>query len=127
MLTIYGLANSLIPIRQKLSDVLHDCLVEVLGMPRGKRAQRFFPMEKENFYYPDGRSDAYTLVTIHMLSGRSKESRKRLIRRIFERVEADVGITAHDLEIMIVESPPENWGFRGQHGDEIHLDYKVNV
>lgn len=127
MIDVYGLEGPLTRVRAQLADALHECLVEVLGMPRGKRAQRFFPMAAENFYYPEGRSEAYTLVTIHMMSGRSVETRKRLIRRIYERVEHEVGILPLDLEIQIVESPPENWGFRGLHGDEAVLDYKVKI
>jgi phenylpyruvate tautomerase PptA (4-oxalocrotonate tautomerase family) len=127
MINVYGLEAPLTRVRAQLADTLHGCLVDVLGMPRGKRAQRFFPMAPENFYYPEGRSEAYTLVTIHMMSGRSIETRKQLIRRIYERVEQEVGISPVDLEIELIESPPENWGFRGLHGDEAVLDYNVKI
>ena len=30
-------------------------------------------------------------------------------------------------EICIQESPACNWGFRGMHGDEVKLNYKINV
>ena len=32
-----------------------------------------------------------------------------------------------DIEICIYESAACSWGFRGMHGDEINLDYPVNV
>ena len=32
-----------------------------------------------------------------------------------------------DLEVTITETPKHNWGFRGQPGDEIGLEYKVEV
>ena len=38
-----------------------------------------------------------------------------------------LGIEPTNLEICILESPAHNWGFRGLHGDEIELDYDVEV
>ena len=60
MISVFGLAERLNPVKARMSDVLHQCLVDVLGLPADKRAQRFFPMAREDFYYPGGRSDAYT-------------------------------------------------------------------
>jgi hypothetical protein len=62
-----------------------------------------------------------------MMEGRSVATRKNLVRLLFERVQARVGIAPQDLEICIQESPPCNWGFRGQHGDEILLSYRIDV
>jgi phenylpyruvate tautomerase PptA (4-oxalocrotonate tautomerase family) len=124
---IYGLAEHLRPRRRELSDTIHDCVVEALQFPRDKRAHRFFPLDREDFFMPAGRSDAYTIVEISMMEGRTVAARKKLIRLLFERVHAQVGIAPQDLEICIQESPPCNWGFRGQHGDEIQLNYRIDV
>jgi hypothetical protein len=124
---IYGLADHLCPKRRELSDAIHDCVVEALQFPRDKRAHRFFPLDRENFFMPAGRSDAYTIIEVSMMEGRSVGARKNLIRLLFERVQARTGIAPRDLEICIHESPPCNWGFRGQHGDEIQLSYRIDV
>jgi len=124
---VYGIKEQLIPIRETLSDVIHTCIVEALVFPEDKRAHRFFPMEKENMFYPSGRSDAYTIIEITMIEGRSIESRKKLIRLLFDKIQSEVGITYQDIEICILESPAHNWGFRGMHGDEIKLNYKIEV
>lgn len=124
---IFGIKEHLNPIKAQLSDVVHGCVVEALQFPPDKRAHRFFPLEKEDFYYPDGRSDAYTIIEIMMITGRTVEAKKKLIRLLFERVEAELGIMPTDLEICIMESPAHNWGFRGMHGDEIQLNYKIDV
>jgi hypothetical protein len=124
---VFGLVAQLLPRREKLSDIVHDCVVEALQFPRDKRAHRFFPMERENFFMPAGRTDAYTIIEITMMAGRSVAARKKLVRLLFERVHAGVGIAPQDLEICIQESPPCNWGFRGQHGDEIQLNYTIEV
>ncbi|TDR30915.1 tautomerase family protein [Hydromonas duriensis] len=124
---IYGLTERLTPLRQQLSDVIHGCVVDVLRLPNDKRAHRFIGLDKKDFFYPEGRSEAYTIIEILMISGRSQETRKALIRRLFDEIEARVGIRQYDLEICIIESPAENWGFRGMHGDEVKLNYDINI
>lgn len=124
---VYGIKENLLPVRERLSDVIHECVMEALQFPRDKRAHRFFPMDRENMLYPEGRTDAYTIIEITMIEGRSVETRKKLVRLLFDRVKEQVGIEHQDLEICIQESPACNWGFRGMHGDEVRLSYKINV
>ena len=124
---VYGVEEKLIPIRDKLSTIIHECVMEALGLPEDKRAHRFIPIAKDNFYMPAGRSDAYTILEISMIQGRTTETKKKLIRLLFDRIKTEVGIDYIDLECCIYESPPGNWGFRGMHGDEIVLNYEVNV
>ncbi|MEM9774217.1 MAG: tautomerase family protein [Chloroflexota bacterium] len=124
---IYGVDTALIPIRNELSAVIHACVKDALAIPEDKRAHRFFPIAKENFFMPGGRTEAYTIIEITMIEGRTVETKKKLIRLLFDRIQEQLGIQQMDLEICILESPAANWGFRGMHGDEIKLNYKVNV
>jgi phenylpyruvate tautomerase PptA (4-oxalocrotonate tautomerase family) len=62
-----------------------------------------------------------------MFEGRTVEAKKNLIRLLFTRIEAEAGIRPHDVEITIFETPRHNWGIRGLPGDELGLDYKVEV
>ena len=124
---IYGLRTHLTPIKATLSDVIHSCVVEALQFPVDKRAHRFFPLEAEDLYSPAGRTEAYTIIEIMMIEGRTVETRKRLIRLLFDRIHAELGLSFQDIEICIIESPACNWGFRGMHGDEIQLNYQINV
>lgn len=124
---IYGVTENLIPKREELSKVIHQCIMDALGMPEDKRAHRFIPLEKENFLMPGGRTDDYTIIEISMMSGRTKDTKKKLIRLLFDTIESEVGISPQDVEICIYESAPENWGFRGFHGDEVKLSYKIEV
>lgn len=128
MIVIYGIDENLNPIKAKLSDILHGCMQSVLGMPEDKRAHRFVPLERENFYYPGGRSDAYTVIEINMMAGRSQETQKALIKAIFRELESKLLLSPIDVEITIKEQQPYQWGFRGMTGDEAKdLSYKVNV
>ncbi len=76
---------------------------------------------------PAGRSERYTIIELSMFEGRSVAAKKKLIRLLFERFEAELDVAAQDLEITIFETPKHNWGFRGRPGDEHDLDYKVEV
>jgi hypothetical protein len=124
---VFGIKEKLLPIRESLSEVIHDCVMEALQLPRDKRAHRFFPMEKENFLYPEGRTDAYTIIEITIIEVRSVEARKKLVRLLFDRIKERMSIEHQDLEICIQESPAHNWGFRGMHGDEVKLNYRIDV
>ena len=128
MIIVYGIKERLNLIKAQLSNVIHECMQSVLGMPEGKRAHRFVPMEKEDFYYPGGRTDAYTVIEINMMAGRQVETQKRLIKTLFKKIESQLSIAPTDVEITIKEQPPHCWGFRGITGDEANdLKYKVNV
>ncbi|MFB2762562.1 tautomerase family protein [Marinobacter shengliensis] len=128
VIVIYGIKEHLNPIKAQLSEVIHGCMQSVLGMPEDKRAHRFIPMEPENFYYPGGRTPAYTAIEINMMQGRTPETHKALIKALFSKIESVIGISPVDVEITIKEQPPHCWGFRGVTGDEVRdLKYSVNV
>ncbi len=62
-----------------------------------------------------------------MMEGRTVETKKSLIKSLFQKIEEGLQIDKDDIEICIIESPASNWGFRGMTGDEIVLNYKVEV
>ena len=124
---IYGIREHLMPIRNKVSDVLHSCIVEAFKYPENKRIHRFFYLEEEDFYYPQERSNRYTIIEISLFEGRSVESKRHLYQLIFNRFEHKLGIPSNDVEITLTETPLHNWGIRGKSGDELILDYKVSV
>lgn len=128
MIVVYGIKDRLNPIKNQFSDVIHACMMSVLGMPEDKRAHRFMPMERDDFYFPGGRSDAYTVIEINMMAGRKAETKKELIKALFSEIESQLSISPVDIEIVIKEQYPHCWGFRGMTGDEVRdLKYKVNV
>jgi Tautomerase enzyme len=124
---IYGLRQHLGAAIPKISDVIHSCVVDALQYPADKRAHRFFQLDESEFFYPAGRTARYTILEFSMFEGRSVEARKKLIRLLFARFEAELGIGPMDLEITIFETPKHNWGFRGLPGDEHTLNYRVEV
>jgi phenylpyruvate tautomerase PptA (4-oxalocrotonate tautomerase family) len=124
---VYGNAEHLTQHRDSLSNAIHSCLVDAIGLPADKRFQRFIRLEQEDFLHPADRSERYTIIEISMFEGRSVDSKKALIRLLFERLQAECSISPQDVEITIFETPRGNWGIRGLPGDELGLTYKVEV
>ncbi|MBE0337210.1 tautomerase family protein [Paenibacillus terrae] len=123
---IYGIKEALNPIKEQLSDVIHSAVVDAFQYPPDKRFHRFFPMNQEDFIFAHDRSEAYTIIEISVFEGRTTEAKKHLIQLLFQRIN-DLGIAPQDLEITIFETPKQNWGIRGVPGDELQLNYKVNI
>ncbi|MCF2151115.1 tautomerase family protein [Desmonostoc muscorum LEGE 12446] len=124
---VYGLADKLNPIKAELSNIIHTCVIDILQLTPEKRFHRFFPLEKSDFYYPHDRSENYLIVEISMFEGRSVETKKQLIRLLIQNIHEKLNISIYDIEITIFETPKHNWGIRGLPGDELILNYKVEV
>ena len=124
---IYGLRNNIEPKRFALSHTIHAALIESLGTPNAKQFQRFIILEPENFIYPSDRTADYTIIEISMFEGRSVETKKKLIRTLQQKITKTTDIKPEDIEITLFETPKTNWGIRGVTGDELELDYRVDV
>ena len=124
---IYGLKEKLNPIKQELSNIIHSCVVEAFEYPVEKRFHRFFPLEREDFYFSEERSDAYTVIEISIFEGRSISAKKNLMNLLNQQINEVLEIRTIDLEITIFETPKHNWGIRGVPGDELVLNYKVEL
>ncbi|MEX8519373.1 MAG: tautomerase family protein [Leptothrix sp. (in: b-proteobacteria)] len=124
---IFGLRASLDKNRGQLSEAVHQAVIEALNYPPEKKFQRFISLAQEDFVFPSDRSVQYTIIEVSMFEGRSVEAKKALVRSLFRNIEQACGIAPQDVEVTIFETPKENWGIRGKCGDELALNYKVNV
>ncbi|GHS94143.1 tautomerase [Bacteroidia bacterium] len=124
---IFGLASELNKNKEEISEIVHSCVVDALKYPKDKKFHRFFPMESDNFYFPKGRTEKYTIIEISIFEGRSIDAKKELIKLIYSRFSEKLNIAENDVEITIFETPKHNWGIRGLPGDELQIDYKANV
>ena len=124
---IYGLKENIGSKRLTLSNAIHAALKEGIGTPDSKIFQRFIILEPENFVFPSDRTNNYTIIEIVMFIGRTTAIKKNLIRLLYQKISSAVDIQPQDLEITIIETPKENWGIRGIPGDELDLNYKVDI
>ncbi len=123
---IYGYRSALEGCRLVLSDAIHACLLEAFALPEGKRFHRFIALEADDFIHPADRTERYTILEIILFEGRSVEAKKKLMALLFEKLEC-LGISAQDLEIVLLESPKHNWGIRGLNASDLELSYSVRV
>ncbi|MFE3756809.1 tautomerase family protein [Nocardia tengchongensis] len=113
--------------RADISQSIHGAVMAALDYPAEKKVHRFFPMVAEDFVHMADRGGTYTIIEISLFEGRSIQARKQLIRELFTRLAASPGIEPHSVEITLTETPRENWGIRGLPGDELTLDYQVDI
>jgi len=125
--TIFGLRRSLDGNRLAISEAIHSSVMEALEYPPEKRFHRFIALDEQDFIYSADRSDRYTIIEVSIFEGRSTGAKKSLIRLLFERMSRLAGIAPQDVEVTIFETPRASWGIRGLPGDEIGLNYKVEV
>lgn len=126
---IYGRADRLRARRGAVSSAIHRAVTGALEYPEDKRAHRFFYFEPEDYLYPPApdRSENYTIIEISLFEGRTIDAKKELIRLLFEYLQAEAGLTPVNVEITLTETPRHNWGLHGVPGDELALNYKVEV
>jgi phenylpyruvate tautomerase PptA (4-oxalocrotonate tautomerase family) len=122
---LYGRRDVWGPRRTEVSDAVHAALVGSWGLPADKRFHRFVMLDPEDLVAP--RSEAYLVIEIVCFTGRTRRARRALIAAMFADVAPALGLAADDLEVVIIESPAENWGIRGVSGDELALSYRVDV
>ncbi|QLE79750.1 tautomerase family protein [Francisella sp. Scap27] len=124
---VFGLRENLKETREQLSEIIHTTIVDMLSFPKNKKFHRFISFDQENMIFPDDKSQQYIIIEIIMMKGRETNTKKNLIKSLFQNINKELKIALSDIEICIIESEPSNWGFRGITGDEIKLNYEVNL
>ena len=124
---VYGRRTSIDARRQQLSDAIHGAVVAALDYPAEKRFHRFVGLDAADFVHPEDRGDDYTIIEVSVFEGRSAEAKRELIRQLFDRIAAEVGIAPHSVEITITETPKVNWGIRGVNAEDLALGYRLDV
>lgn len=123
----YGREEYLRANHVRISELVHSVAVRTLKLPNDKRFHRFLPLTGWQLVTPADRSESYLIIEVVMFSGRSTEVKKTFLRTLMDELSQGLGISTTDVEITIFESPRENWGIRGQCGDELVLNYKVDI
>ncbi len=71
MIVIYGIKECLNPIKLQLSNVLQQCLNSEISYLDDKRAHRFVPLERDDFFYPEGEQKFTLTRKSNMMEGAS--------------------------------------------------------
>ena len=102
--------------RRKVGDAVHQSLVETIDVPAKDRFQLITEHDAEDFVYDReylgiARSRDLVIIQITLSAGRSLHLKRRLYRRIAERLAAAVQLRSEDVWINLVEVAKENWSF----------------
>ncbi len=114
--------------KKAILDGVHDALVQAIKIPDYDRSQRVYELDKDNFEYPETKTDNVTLIEITMFQGRSLAAKKELYKTITENLAQNPGITGDDITIVLYEPPLENWGIKdGKPAIEVNLGFEIKV
>lgn len=116
--------------KRQLLDGVHDALVTALEVPPGDPTLRIVEHDQADLRppsFPRVVGEHFTLIEITMFAGRSASAKRALYREIVDRL-SGLGIPAQDITIVVIESPPENWGVRGgTPASEVDLGFTVEI
>lgn len=114
--------------KKAILDGIHDALVQAIKIPDYDRFQRLYELNKNNFEYPETKTDNVTLIEITMFQGRSLAAKKELYKAITYNLAQNPGIDGNDITIVICEPSLENWGVKGgKPADEVDLGFEIEV
>jgi 4-oxalocrotonate tautomerase len=100
--------------RRAIADGVHQALVEVVGVPADDRFQLIDQYDPSSLIYDRGflgieRSDDIVIVRITLRSGRSREVRTALHRRIADTLSKSPGVRPEDVFITLIENDYADW------------------
>jgi len=99
-----------------VSKAVQDALVSILKIPPDDFFQIIQVLPRNRFLHTPSflgmkYSDQLILLELTFISGRPKETRLALLKKLNERIVANAGISSDDLLIMLFEIPGENVSF----------------
>lgn len=124
---IYGHAEFLSRNTERISSAIHQAAVDALGLPPSKRFHRFLPLDEGYFFAPADRSEQYLIIECLLFEGRSVTTKKAFYGRLLSFLEAALGMSSQDIEVTFIETPRHDWLIRGTPGDELELNYRVEM
>ena len=102
--------------KQKVSDVIHRCIVEKISAPAEDKFQIFHEHSASSFFFaPTYLGIPHTqdliIIQITMNEGRTVELKKGLYQGLADGLHEAVGVKKSDVFVSLVEVPKVNWSF----------------
>lgn len=98
---------------KELNQAIHEGLVSALGIGDWDFFHRVYRFSKDDFLFPDFKSDNFMIIELHIFPGRSDEQKEAVYREICQKV-GKLGVAPEDIFIQIIEQPNINWGIGGK-------------
>jgi len=112
--------------RREILAAVQRALVVALRIPDNDRSVVLVEHDADAFLVPEGCGEAFLVISITLIEGRSLEAKRRLYGAMVEEMAA-FGVAAADVRVILAESPAENWGVRGRPASEIDLGFEIRV
>ena len=100
--------------KKTLSDSVHEALIEAFGIEDWDRFLRIVEVEKDDFEFPEGKTDNFMIIELTVFPGRTCEQKKDAIEKITGKISDRLSILRTDIFIIFNEPPLENWGMGGK-------------
>jgi 4-oxalocrotonate tautomerase len=102
--------------KKKISDAVHQAMVETMNVPPLDKFQIISEHSKAEFIYDARyldvtRTDDLIIVQITLNAGRTTELKKAFYKRLNELLVEQAKLRPEDLMINLVEVAKENWSF----------------
>ena len=98
---------------KELNQAVHDGLKSALGIEDWDYFHRVYRFSKDEFVFPDFKSENFMIIELHIFSGRTDEQKEAVYCEVCRSV-GRLGIALEDILIQIIEQPDINWGFGGK-------------
>jgi 4-oxalocrotonate tautomerase len=98
---------------RRITDAVHNAMVETLNVPDRDRFQIVTEHEPRTFnfnrrYLDIERSEQFVLVRITLAAGRSLETKRAFFARLAQLLSDQVGLRSEDLGVMLTENGRED-------------------
>jgi phenylpyruvate tautomerase PptA (4-oxalocrotonate tautomerase family) len=112
--------------KQAIHTAIHEALVECFKIPEHDYHHRMQVFEEYDYPVAPGKSIRSLLIEMLIFPGRSDQAKENLYASICKRLEV-LGTAAADVQIILLENPMENWGFRGMSAAKMDLGFNLRV
>jgi len=99
--------------KKTLLDSVHEALIEAFGIEDWDRFQRIVEIDRDDFEFPEGKTDNFMIIELTVFPGRTNEQKKDAIDKITNKISDRLSIASTDIFIIFNEPPLENWGMGG--------------
>ena len=99
--------------KKTLLDSVHEALIEAFGIEDWDRLQRIVEIDRDDFEFPEGKTDNFMIIELTVFPGRTNEQKKDAIDRITNKISDRLSVAPTDIFIIFNEPPLENWGMGG--------------
>ena len=112
--------------KQAIHTAIHEALVESFQIPDHDYHHRTHTFEEGDYPVAPGKTARSLLIEMLIFPGRSETAKENLYAGICQRLEA-LGTVSSDVQIVLMENPLQNWGFRGVSAARIDLGFNLKV